>query len=357
MGILSVAISHVTAEASASARQADRAFSGALNTASASLLLDHLDHVGIRFSLIHPAGSSRSPKRGSFSKRDKTYYLPASLPYVAWATGDWSVRVSLMADEARQVLHGLPATRVSRDEKGALSSAIDAAEVVTLASAPQSLEPVGSIHLIYDESGERSGSPPGVSFSDIGIPRSGRIVEVRVSEISAIDWDALMKRQVSDERSFKFYRRGDATLSYREAWIDDANAVTDHRGDCGDRGETQVRPFSDRSAARRFYEELKVDARRAGFRAIPESRHRQIVVDLADDGTRSLIDRRHALEDFLNEELGWLGLGHCDGGDIGGGTASAFSFVVDYKLAEASLRERLKHSPFADFKAIRRGAS
>jgi hypothetical protein len=60
---------------------------------------------------------------------------------------------------------------------------------------------------------------------------------------------------------------------------------------------------------------------------------------------------------LLDEELGWLGLGYCDGGDIGSGEASVYSFVVDYRLAEAVLRESLKSSPFADFKAIRRGAT
>jgi hypothetical protein len=50
-------------------------------------------------------------------------------------------------------------------------------------------------------------------------------------------------------------------------------------------------------------------------------------------GSEDDLDRRHAVEDLLNSRLGWTGLGHCDGGDIGSGTMNIVCLVVDPDLA------------------------
>ena len=42
---------------------------------------------------------------------------------------------------------------------------------------------------------------------------------------------------------------------------------------------------------------------------------------------------RHTTEEFINEDLGWTGLGFCDGGDIGSGEMNIFCYVVDPHLA------------------------
>ena len=44
----------------------------------------------------------------------------------------------------------------------------------------------------------------------------------------------------------------------------------------------------------------------------------------------------------MNECLGWRGLGHCDGGDIGSGTMNVFCFVVNVKTAIPHVLEELR---------------
>lgn len=306
----------VTTEASASADQIMRPFSEALEAKSASIGLSHLGSVHVFTPLQHPWIADASDRRGSFDRKSNTWFSHAPLDYDAWASGDYAVRVSLLAGAVQRGLDRVPSKRLTTNEREQLASAISAARDSVLVNPPPVLAPV-----------------------DKGPWKDPRLTPPQ------------------EERLFKLYDRDDGRLLYREGWIDDDNAVSDHRGWCGERGKTQVYPFASASEARSFYDGLKAEARTAGFRAIPQSRHKQIVVELVDDGARSMIERRHALENFLDEELGWLGLGYCDGGDIGSGEASVYSFVVDYRLAEAVLRESLKSSPFADFKAIRRGAT
>jgi hypothetical protein len=96
---------------------------------------------------------------------------------------------------------------------------------------------------------------------------------------------------------------------------------------------------------------LKAEARAAGFRPIPHSRHATLVVEIAIEGMGDHIDlsRRHALEEFLNQQTGWLGLGHCDGGSSGSGSMEAFCIAVDFAISKTALRAALLNSPFSDF--------
>ena len=66
------------------------------------------------------------------------------------------------------------------------------------------------------------------------------------------------------------------------------------------------------------------------------------------------IDRRHQLEDHLNELTGWLGLGYCDGGSTGSGTMEVFCQVVDFALAKEALERELKGSQYDGYTRIYR---
>jgi hypothetical protein len=90
----------------------------------------------------------------------------------------------------------------------------------------------------------------------------------------------------------------------------------------------------------------------SGFRPIAPSRNVTLVVvyAIADSGSESDLGRRHALEDFLNEQTDWMGLGHCDGGSSGSHSMEAFCVVVDGKIAKQTLALALAASPFSDFK-------
>lgn len=69
-------------------------------------------------------------------------------------------------------------------------------------------------------------------------------------------------------------------------------------------------------------------------------------------GTATDLDKRRALEDRMNETLGWTGLGHCDGGSIGLGTMEVCCCVVDFDIARCVIEEDLKGTEFADYSRI-----
>jgi hypothetical protein len=89
----------------------------------------------------------------------------------------------------------------------------------------------------------------------------------------------------AEERLFKLYKRIDGRLHYREGWIGDHNAVTEHWGACGEVGARRAHRAS-ASAARKKYDAIKAVARGMGFRPIPRSRHATLVVEIAIKGTR-----------------------------------------------------------------------
>ena len=96
-------------------------------------------------------------------------------------------------------------------------------------------------------------------------------------------------------------------------------------------------------------------ARMAGFRTLPLSRQSTVEVVAAIDGFGDVaaVDRRHALEDLLNEQLGWLGLGYCDGGSTGSGSTEVFCIVQDAPTARRLLPQILADGGFSEFQ-IRR---
>jgi hypothetical protein len=73
---------------------------------------------------------------------------------------------------------------------------------------------------------------------------------------------------------------------------------------------------------------------------------------VAGGGSRPVMSMRHALEERMNETLGWTGLGYCDGGSIGSGTMDVCCFVVDFKIAKRVIEKDLKNTKFADYSRI-----
>ncbi|MFT4668158.1 MAG: hypothetical protein ACI9XB_005138 [Gammaproteobacteria bacterium] len=69
-------------------------------------------------------------------------------------------------------------------------------------------------------------------------------------------------------------------------------------------------------------------------------------------GSEEDLDKRHRLENRINETLGWTGLGHTDGGSIGSGTMEVGCMVVDFDVAKKVIIEDLKNTEFENFSRI-----
>ena len=95
-------------------------------------------------------------------------------------------------------------------------------------------------------------------------------------------------------------------------------------------------------------------ARSAGFAEFDDDDLRILLIEYRIDGVGNSADlsKRHALEDRMNEVLGWVGLGHCDGGSIGAGTMEVCCRVIDFELARTAIEADLAGSTFSDYSRI-----
>lgn len=150
----------------------------------------------------------------------------------------------------------------------------------------------------------------------------------------------------------KLYRRARGGIEYHEAWVH-GSTLTEHWGKLGERGETRdhrVKRRSSDEAVERVLQPLRDD----GFAELAIDDHTVLMIEYRVDGHGSGpdVEKRHALENRMNETLGWTGLGHCDGGSIGSGTMEVCCFVVDFKTAKRVIEQDLKDTEFGDYVRI-----
>jgi hypothetical protein len=157
-------------------------------------------------------------------------------------------------------------------------------------------------------------------------------------------------------RLYKFSGDGIPT-HYHEAWLDTGrNEIVEHFGTLGTAGATRTHvvngDMSEADNIRRILARPIAD----GFHQVRVEEQAWLVVEYAVNGmgTRADLEKRHRLEDKLNELLGWTGLGHCDGGSIGAGTMEAACPVVHFETANRVVSDALAGSEFADFTRIYR---
>lgn len=149
----------------------------------------------------------------------------------------------------------------------------------------------------------------------------------------------------------KLYKRIDGVLHYWETWSSDRKTQTVHWGKVGERGEDElVEPVK-----RGFFTTVRQEIERPeGYLPIALEEHRRLIIEFKVEGFGGQMDlaKRHALEDRMQETLGWTGLGLCDGGSIGSGTMEVCCFVVDFEIAKKIIAADLKGTEYEDFLRI-----
>jgi hypothetical protein len=141
----------------------------------------------------------------------------------------------------------------------------------------------------------------------------------------------------------KLYKQSAETIQYWESWEHEDSIVV-HYGVLGEEGETERLPLT---PTVREHVEAEAAARRSeGYAPVADDDHVTIIVQYRVEGfgTEADLERRHGVEDLLNNRLGWTGLGHCDGGDIGSGTMNIFCLVVDPDVAVPVILRTLEQS-------------
>ena len=139
-------------------------------------------------------------------------------------------------------------------------------------------------------------------------------------------------------------------MLYWEVWGEDEKTLIVHCGCVGDTGEMyeiELYPFQ------RVEKEMKdlADEQLAdGYKKLDEEELIEFVLqyEYADDQLEEALEKRHQVQEVMDEALGWSGNGHCDGGDIGSVTINIFTFVIDVDKALQTTLEELKNQQLLD---------
>ena len=151
----------------------------------------------------------------------------------------------------------------------------------------------------------------------------------------------------------KLYKRIDGVLHYHEAWAA-GGKIIEHWGVAGERGQTAEHKLPMKADADAAVSAVLERAMAQGYVPVDEIGEATLLIEYAVEGFGSPADleKRHALEDRMNEMLGWTGLGNCDGGSIGSGTMEVCCFVADFEVAKRVIEADLAGTEFVDFTRI-----
>lgn len=153
----------------------------------------------------------------------------------------------------------------------------------------------------------------------------------------------------------KLYRRVGEAVHYQEAWVD-GGLLYHHWGVIGERGKHTTRPLRMLERRKSAIRHALAEARRDGYKPMDLDDHATLIIEFRVDGFGSDgdLDRRHALQERIDDLLGWTGIGHCDGGSAGGDTMEVCCYVVDFDIAKQLIERDLVGSQFSDYSRVYR---
>lgn len=152
----------------------------------------------------------------------------------------------------------------------------------------------------------------------------------------------------------KLYKQNDNELHYWETWEKDEKTAIFHWGIVGQRGQDKEIKSGLFSNFKTKVETEISKKLNEGYSEFDENRLSYLEIEYIIEGfgTEEDLDKRHRLEEIMDEVLGWTGLGHTDGGSIGSGTMEVGCIVVDYEIAKKVIEENLKNTEFSNFSRI-----
>ena len=152
----------------------------------------------------------------------------------------------------------------------------------------------------------------------------------------------------------KLYKLTDNQLHYWETWDKDEKTAIVHWGIVGENGQDKEVKSGLFSNFRKTVQKEIDEKLKEGYAEFDEDKVSFLEIEYKIDGfgTELDLDKRHRLEEQLDEILGLTGLGHVDGGSIGSGTMEAGCIVVDFDIAKKIIEEKLKDTEFGDYSRI-----
>jgi len=284
----------------------------------------HMNELVLIATVAYPDGETR-PRRGIFHKTTQTYCITAMPPdYGIWARPEWQTRIAILLETLHSAIGRIPRTRLDDDERQRLHGLLDKAAEHAIAAPPKR---IAIVHPTYS-------SPSGVRLCQPGETPPPNAVMVPPEGAMALAACQAKARRDAPPDMVKLYKKEGGRRLYREAWIA-GDEIVEHWGTCREHGRSSSRALRDGESAKQAFTDFTDRARELGYRLLPPSRQKMMVVQYPVEGFGGLDDlaRRHAIEEHLNQMLGWNGLGHVDGGSMGMGTMDIACVVVDRRLA------------------------
>jgi hypothetical protein len=148
----------------------------------------------------------------------------------------------------------------------------------------------------------------------------------------------------------RFFKTDNNTLYYWETWETDEKSAICHWGIVGETGE-HVEHFD---SYKKIVKNEIAKKLKEGYEETPDEDFdvMEIIYKIRGMGSDKDEDKIVRLEEKMNELLGWLGLGYCDGFSIGGGTMDVCCVVIDFEIAQNAIADSLKDTEFANYKEI-----
>lgn len=152
----------------------------------------------------------------------------------------------------------------------------------------------------------------------------------------------------------KLYKLIDNQLHYWETWDKDEQTAIVHWGIVGETGQYKEVKNGFFSNFRKTVQKGIDEKLKDGYAEFNEDNYAFLEIEYEIDGfgTEKDLDKRHRLEEKMNEVLGWTGLGNTDGGSIGSGTMEVGCIVVDFEIAKKVIEEKLKDTEFGNYSRI-----
>jgi hypothetical protein len=150
------------------------------------------------------------------------------------------------------------------------------------------------------------------------------------------------------------YKEVNDDLLYFHIWETDENNAVFYQGVMGNEGELEhVSANSSDELTDKINHKVD-ELNKTGWSGIDDDEYDVLIIEykIEGDGTEEEHKKRQAVQDKMNEVLGWTGVGYCDGGSIGSGTMEICCIVFDYQLAYDIINEDLNETEFADFSRI-----
>ncbi|PHR57787.1 MAG: hypothetical protein COA44_04725 [Arcobacter sp.] len=150
----------------------------------------------------------------------------------------------------------------------------------------------------------------------------------------------------------KLYKLSNEKKEYWETWDNEDGTHTVHWGDLGTTGESKEIKKGFLKSPKKIIQKEIDSMLNNNFQEVEDEYTLLIEYKIEGMGNTNDIDKRHRLEELMDETLGWTGLGFCDGGSIGSGTMEVCNFVVDFEIAKKVIETHLKDTEFENYTRI-----